>query len=222
MSHRRGTTGRGAFLVRRNDGQVPDRLDRRERKKLAVRRALETAALRLFDERGFAETTIDQIADEADVSRSTFFRYFGSKEAVLFGGYEQSGELLARLILERPREESMLAAIENAFVDLVGHQSVTPDPVIADRRRRILDSNAALRAKSDALIHRWRYRIAETLARREEQDEPGPEHLLAAAVGITVAERVGEQFGTAARAEDLDLIIREQFGLLRTLVATGL
>src|ERR1700678_1616705 len=53
----------------------------RERKKLRTRRALADAALRLFAEQGFDATTIDDLADEAEVSKSTFFRFFPAKEA---------------------------------------------------------------------------------------------------------------------------------------------
>ena len=53
----------------------------RERKKLRTRRALADAALRLFTEKGFDATTLEDLAEEAEVSRSTFFRFFPAKEA---------------------------------------------------------------------------------------------------------------------------------------------
>ncbi len=61
---------------------VSDRsLPLRERKKLRTRRALADAALRMFTEKGFGATTLEELADEAEVSRSTFFRFFPAKEA---------------------------------------------------------------------------------------------------------------------------------------------
>jgi AcrR family transcriptional regulator len=53
----------------------------RERKKLRTRRALANAALRLFTEKGFNATTLEEVAEEAEVSKSTFFRFFPAKEA---------------------------------------------------------------------------------------------------------------------------------------------
>ena len=70
---------------------VGDRtLPLRERKKLRTRRALAEAALRLFTEKSFDKTTLEQVAEEAEVSKSTFFRFFPAKEAA---GVEAETEL---------------------------------------------------------------------------------------------------------------------------------
>jgi AcrR family transcriptional regulator len=80
----------------------------RERKKLQTRRALADSALRLFTERGYDATTLEEVADQADVSKSTFFRFFPAKEAAAIeaeaelwsaylgalSGRELSGEIL--------------------------------------------------------------------------------------------------------------------------------
>ena len=192
--------------------------ERRERKKQAVRQSLEEAAVRLFDERGFAETTIDQIADEADVSRSTFFRYFGSKEAVIFSAYDETGDILARLILERPAEESLLLAFENAVIELPAALPVPPNAELAERRGRVVDSNPVLKSKSEELTHRWRFAIAETLAARDGKSAPDRGHLLAASVGIAVLDRISDAFTAGGADRSLESLIRDEFQLLRDLV----
>lgn len=191
---------------------------RRERKKQAVRHGLEEASLRLFDRYGFSSTTIDQIADEADVSRSTFFRYFGSKEAVLFGAYDDGGEALAQFLLNRPRDEPALVAFENALVELSVSRGSDADREITALRRRIIESDSGLKLRRDALVHRWRFRIAETMAARAGRDRPERSHLLAAAVGIAIAERITELYVDPSTSGDAETMIRSEFSLLRDLV----
>jgi AcrR family transcriptional regulator len=74
----------------------------RERKKRATRAAIHDRALELFERRGFAGTTIDQIADAADVSRATVFSYFPTKEDIVFGDAPLAVEALAAALAEAP------------------------------------------------------------------------------------------------------------------------
>jgi AcrR family transcriptional regulator len=70
----------GQFL---EEGGVEQTLSRRERKKQETRQAILEAAVSLFHEKGFDETTIEEITARADVAKGTFFNYFGSKDALL-------------------------------------------------------------------------------------------------------------------------------------------
>lgn len=81
----------------------------RERKKLRTRRAIAGAALRLFDERGYEETTISDIAAAAEVSPRTFFSYFPSKDDVVFAEMDERLTEVAAGLAERPPGETPLA-----------------------------------------------------------------------------------------------------------------
>src|SRR5579862_271450 len=82
----------------------------RERKKLATRRQLRAAALHLVAEHGMANVTVEDIAAAADVSPRTFFNYFPSKEAALFGtDSERIPALRERLISSAPGEPALAA-----------------------------------------------------------------------------------------------------------------
>ena len=92
----------------------------RERKKLATWRAIQSAALRLFDEQGYEATTVEQIAAAANVSRATFFNYFAGKDAALLDQDPQERRQWQDLIAERPEDEPMwdsLSAILTAFCE---------------------------------------------------------------------------------------------------------
>ncbi|WP_230194781.1 TetR/AcrR family transcriptional regulator [Streptomyces coriariae] len=104
----------------------------RERKKLRTRQAIREAARRLIDEQGYDATTIEQIAAEAEVSTSTVFRYFPSKDhIVLTDDYAQCSIAFLR---DRPEGEPPLLALRNALTEMV--QRLANDDFSAEYRWR--------------------------------------------------------------------------------------
>jgi AcrR family transcriptional regulator len=90
----------------------------RERKKQRTRQAIATAALRLFAERGYEETTIADIAAAADVSPRTFFSYFPSKEDVVFAEIDDRLAEVAERLRRTPGETPM-ETIRRSIVDVL-------------------------------------------------------------------------------------------------------
>src|SRR5580765_2568548 len=95
--------------------EMADLIGRRARKKQRTRDDLVEVACRLFTERGFRETTTEDIAEGADVSQRTFFRHFPSKEAVLYGDHEAIELAFRDAILARPADEPPIAAVAAAL-----------------------------------------------------------------------------------------------------------
>src|SRR5215218_5798113 len=93
----------------------------RERTRRAVRGELAQIAVGLFVEKGYDETTIDDLAAAAGMSKRTFFRYFASKEELVMGKYEVLGEQLAEDLAARPAEEPIWASLRQIFGRVVDH-----------------------------------------------------------------------------------------------------
>ncbi len=91
---------------------------RRQQRKNHTRRALQEAALELFAEKGFDDTTTEEVASKAGVSARTFFRYFPTKESVLFAGQFQWFQSLAKRFLA---SSDVLSDIEALHHTLVSH-----------------------------------------------------------------------------------------------------
>jgi len=90
----------------------------RERKKAKTRQAIQEQAIRLFRSQGYDRTTVEQIADAADVSPSTFFRYFPTKEDVVL--YDAHDPLLMEAFRRQPPELTALGAMREAMHEIWG------------------------------------------------------------------------------------------------------
>ena len=109
----------------------------RERKKVKTRKAIQDHALRLFRERGYAATTVEQIAEAAEVSPSTFFRYFPSKEEVVL--QDDYDPMLAEVFRSLPAEMNIVTALRTTFKTVFS--SFPPEEVEAIRERMRLMSS---------------------------------------------------------------------------------
>jgi AcrR family transcriptional regulator len=120
---------------------VPNALGRRDRKKLATRAALITAALRLVDQHGLDHVTVEDISEAADVSPRTFFNYFTSKDEALTGGGHDSSALCARFRAIEPGIPVIGALLLAIRPDL---EQMQADQEIWFLRMRVLAANPAL------------------------------------------------------------------------------
>jgi AcrR family transcriptional regulator len=190
----------------------------RERKRISTRRALEDAALELFSRKGFSRTTIDEIALRAEVSRSTFFRYFGSKDSVLFSPDDEAAYEFLELIRSRPLEEGPLVAFERALLSFAAGKPARFDRSLVRAREDLITNDPYLRARRAEHLTKWTERFARTLADRDGAREPGPSHRLASWVGVAVVQEMSEEWRRAADEPDSVQLVRDHFAVLRGLL----
>ena len=144
------------------DGPQPT-IGLRERKKAKTRAAIREHAMRLFQEQGYADTTVDQIADAAEVSPSTFFRYFPTKEDVVLG--DDYDDLWVEAFRAQPAELSPIQAIRASLRAVFG--DLPPEAMRREHERiRLVKEVPELRAASMDNYMKSMTMIAEILAER--------------------------------------------------------
>ncbi len=115
----------------------------RERKKLKTREAIQREAMRLFQKQGYDETTIEQISAAVEISASTFFNYFPTKEdVVLFDRYDP---MVVSMMLSRPTNEPLSVVVRQALEGLAGVFERDRDMILA--RAKLAVEVPALRAR---------------------------------------------------------------------------
>src|ERR1700685_1655965 len=111
---------------RRASGFRPS--DRRERRRVETRERIYRAALQIFAERGYLETTVEDITEAADVGKGTYFNYFPTKEHVLATYGEQRVAAIERALNKaRSTNHSVSAVLKELATDLAGQSSQSPD-----------------------------------------------------------------------------------------------
>jgi AcrR family transcriptional regulator len=189
----------------------------RERKKLKTRAQLTEAALRLFSERGFDATTIEDIVEQVEVSPRTFFRYFDSKEDVVLGFFDDLGQKLRHMLAARPPEEPPFTALRRALGSLVELYTALADRVTA--AKRLAHDTPAIQARLLDKHARWENWVAEDLAARlgvDPDEDPRPR--LIAAVTLAAFSTAVTQWVDSNGRQDLPALLHQALEA----VATGL
>ncbi|MDH2427151.1 helix-turn-helix domain containing protein [Sphaerisporangium sp. TRM90804] len=158
----------------------------RERKKLRTRHALVEAAVRLFELKGYEETTVAEIAASVDVSTRTFFSYFASKEDVVFHDTRARVERALAVIAERRPEETLVELLPRLAEATLVPEETTGERALelAAARTRLIMTVPALEARALHVLFDVQREVAEAL-RRACPDEVDPVEA-AAAVGAFV------------------------------------
>jgi AcrR family transcriptional regulator len=186
---------------RRQGQHTPARTGLRERKKARTRAAIRQHAFRLFREQGYDATTVEQIADAAEVSRSTFFRYFPTKEDVVL--QDDMDLLWAEAVRAQPPGLSPMAALRSAMREILAR--MTPAELEHMREAAELTMSVpAVRARSLDEYARMIGIIAQLAAERAGRD-PGDIEVRTFA-GAILGIALATWFGTSG---DLRTYMRE-------------
>ncbi len=148
-----------------------------------ARGRLEEAAMELYGERGFDQTTVAEIAARAGLTERTFFRHYADKREVLFGGGETLAARLVTAVAAAPEGETPLETVV-AALEMTGaliQESRGRD--FARARRSIIAANAELQERELIKLASWADTLAGALRERGVDDRPAT---LAAQTGIAV------------------------------------
>jgi AcrR family transcriptional regulator len=155
----------------------------RERKKAKTRAEIQRQALRLFRERGYGATTTSQIAEAAEVSESTFFRYFPTKEDVVF--WDEFDPLIFEAFRAQPAELGSIRVLRRSIRDAMARASATERAELRERLELLL-SVPPLRATLVDRIHGPVRLLAEAMAERtgRHPDDPAVRATAGAVMGV--------------------------------------
>jgi AcrR family transcriptional regulator len=134
----------------------------RERKKQKTRASIQREAMRLFREQGYEETTIDQIAAAAEISPSTFFNYFPTKEDVVF--QDEFDPVFARVFAGRPADEPVGTALRRTLESAADLFDRDKELILA--RSRLVLAEPELRARVFEEMEKARDLVSSVIAQR--------------------------------------------------------
>jgi AcrR family transcriptional regulator len=180
-----------------------------------ARERLEQAALELFGEQGFAETTVPQITAKAGLTTRTFFRHFTDKREVLFAGEDVVRQLVAGYLAQAPADETPMQLIARGLPEMA--------TAVFEGRRDELRNRRAVVARDEGLLERdLRKRAALSAQIRAGLLQRGADELtatLTAELSVTVMHTSVARW--LARDDDRPVaaIVTETLAALRALTA---
>ena len=175
-----------------------------------ARGRLAHAALELYAERGYEQTTVAEIAQRAGLTARTFFRHFADKREVLFGGSELLGERLVAALDEAPALAAVASALE-VVAGLIGD-----DHDHSRRRQAVIAANTELQERELAKLAGWSRMLADGLRRRGVEE---PVASLAAQAGVGVFVVAFARWVEGPPRQALVQVLEEAFGELRGVIA---
>jgi mycofactocin system transcriptional regulator len=189
-----------ATSVGATPGRSTPHARRSGRRPVTSRAELEHVAFELFADRGFEQTTIEDIARAAGIGRRTFFRYFPSKNDVAWGAFGEELERMRGWLRACPADKPLMDAVREALLDF---NRIDPAEIPWHRRRMALILRVpALQAHATLRYAAWRQVLAEFVGRRlgQPEDALAPQAIAHATLGVAIAAY--EQW---LRDEDADL-----------------
>jgi AcrR family transcriptional regulator len=184
-----------------------------------ARGRLAQAAMSLYAEQGFEQTTAAEIARRAGLTERTFFRHFADKREVLFHGTESMQELVLRAVADAPPGATPLDTV--GLILRAAGAVLQEAPALARARHQIVSANADLRERDLVKLDQMAAGIAEVLRAR---GVPVNAASLAAETGIAVFKVACARWASAQGKpgeQDLQDIIGEAMADLRGLLNTG-
>jgi AcrR family transcriptional regulator len=181
-----------------------------------ARQRLVAAALDLFTEQGYDDTTVAQIADRAGLTKSTFFRHFPDKREVLVAGQDTLSRLFAEGIDTAPDGATPLEAVA-AGLDALTATFTDDRRAFAARLRAVIAANGELRERAVFKRAGLASAAAEAL---EKRGLPEPTATLAAELGVGAFYRAFDRWADPAAQQTLTELTREALGQLRAATAT--
>jgi AcrR family transcriptional regulator len=178
-----------------------------------ARGRLEQAALELYVERGFAQTTVTAIAGRAGLTERTFFRHFADKREVLFSGAAELQEVLVAAVAGAPQAAAPIDAVA-AALDAVG--AVMLDRPRSRRRQSVVAANPELMERELAKLAALSAAMAGAL---RERGVPEPAASLAAEAGVAVFRISFERWLDGPDGSELAPLMRESMAELKAVTA---